>query len=316
MSAPRSAHTPARLISVEVATKPMRMRTSFLMTLGLACAVAAMPSYAQETAAAGGHFLEARGAKLYVESHGSGSPIVFLHGGVVYFESNFAMQRNYFASFRKVIGIDQRGHGHSPDDDRPFSYREMAEDTAAVIEQLGIGPVDVVGHSDGGNVGLILARYHPQLVRRLVVSGVNLRASLPPDELERRKTWSPQQVADRVRKLSDGLPPQFRTDYEKVNPEGPGHWWPFLTKSYQLWLTPVVIETAELKRIRTPVLVMAGDHDFTSIEETLEIYRNLPQGQLFILPGTGHGTMRDRPELANLAMREFLERPHSDILVR
>lgn len=292
------------------------MRPYFLITLGIACAVAAMPSSAEETAVAGGRFHEVRSAKLYVESQGSGAPIVFLHGGVVYFESTFAMQRNYFASFRKVIGIDQRGHGHSPDDERPFSYKEMAEDTAAVIEQLGIGPVDVIGHSDGGNVGLILARDHPRLVRRLVVSGANHRASLPPDELERRKTWSSQQVADRVHKLSDSLPPKFRTDYETVNPEGPGHWWPFLTKSYQLWLTPVVIETADMKGIRIPVLVMAGDHDFTSIEETLEIYRNLPQGQLFILPGTGHGTMQDRPELANLAMREFLERPDSANLVR
>ncbi|HEV8689178.1 MAG TPA: alpha/beta hydrolase [Ideonella sp.] len=285
------------------------MRPSFLVTLCIAGALAAMPSRAEETAAAGGRFHEVRGARLYVESQGSGAPIVFLHGGVRYFESNFALQRHYFASFRKVIGIDQRGHGHSPDDERPFSYREMAEDTAAVIEQLGVGPVDVIGHSDGGNVGLLLARHHPQLVRRLVVSGANLRASLAPDELERRKTWSPQQVAERVHKLSDSLPPQFRPEYEKVNPAGPAHWWPFLTKSYQLWLTPVVIETAELKEIRIPVLVMAGDHDFAPIEETLEIYRSLPQGQLFILPGTGHGTMSSRPELANLAMREFLERP-------
>jgi pimeloyl-ACP methyl ester carboxylesterase len=292
------------------------VRRYLLISLGIGCAAAVLPSHAEESATAGGRFLEVHGARLYVESQGSGAPIVFLHGGVGYFESDFTMQRNYFAVFRKVIGIDQRGHGHSPDDGRPFSYREMAEDTAAVIEQLGIGPVDVIGHSDGGNVGLILARHHPRLVRRLVVSGANLRASLAPDELERRKSWSPQQVVERVRKLSDGLPPQFRTDYEAVNPEGPGHWWPFLTKSYQLWLTPVVIETVELKGITVPVLVMAGDHDFTSIEETLEIYRNLPQGQLLILPGTGHGTMRDRPELANLAMREFLERPQSDRLLR
>jgi pimeloyl-ACP methyl ester carboxylesterase len=292
------------------------MRVSVVLTLAVVCAVAAMPSHAEEPATAARRFHEVRGARLFVETLGSGAPIVFLHGGVVYFENSYAKQRNYFASFRTVIGIDQRGHGHSPDDARPFSYREMAEDTAAVIEQLGIGPVDVIGHSDGGNVGLILARNHPQLVRRLVVSGANLRAGLPAEELERRKTWSPQQIAERVRKLSDSLPPSFRTDYEQINPEGAEHWWVFLMKSYQLWLTPIVIETAELKAIRSPVLVMAGDHDFTPIEETLEIYRSLPQGQLFILPGTGHGTMQDRPELSNLAMREFLERPDSDKAVR
>lgn len=82
-----------------------------------------------------------------------------------------------------------------------------------------------------------------------------------------------------------------------------------MTKSYELWLTPVVIEPADLKAIGIPVLVMAGDHDFTPLDETLEIYRNLPQGQLFILPATGHGTMSQRPELVNMAMRQFFEGP-------
>lgn len=292
------------------------MHASLLATLGIACALAAMAPAAQEGAAGAGQLHDVRGARLYVERQGSGAPVVFLHGGAQHFDNSFALQRGYFASFRTVVGIDQRGHGHSPDDDRPFSYCEMAEDTAALIERLGLGPVDVIGHSDGANVGLILARHHPRLVRRLVVSGANLRAGLPPDELERRRSWSAQQVDDRVRQLSDRLPPNFRSDHEKVNPAGPGHWWPFLTKSYHLWLTPVVIEPAELKAIDIPVLVMAGDHDFTPIEETLEIYRHLPQAQLFILPGTGHGTMRERPELANLAMREFLERTEGGKPVR
>jgi pimeloyl-ACP methyl ester carboxylesterase len=64
-----------------------------------------------------------------------------------------------------------------------------------------------------------------------------------------------------------------------------------------------------LKTIKIPVLVMAGDHDFTSLEETALIYRSLPAGQLAILPGTGHGTFSVRPELTNFVTREFLERP-------
>ena len=85
-----------------------------------------------------------------------------------------------------------------------------------------------------------------------------------------------------------------------------------MTKSYHLWSTPVVIEPADLKTIKLPVLVMAGDQDFTPIDETLEIYRNLAQGQLIILPGTRHGTMTQRPQLANLAMRESFERADKD----
>lgn len=278
-----------------------------LTALVIACATAAAPVCAGEAAAH--RFYDVHGSKVYVETAGTGAPIVFLHGGLRFFETNFARQRDYFASFRKVIGIDRRGHGHSPDTDQPFSYVEMAEETAAVIEQLNLGPVDVVGHSDGANVGLILARDHPQLVRRLVVSGANLRAALSADELERRRAWTPEQIAEKARETAASVPPMFRTEYETVAPDGPDHWWTLVTKSYRLWLTPVVIEPADLARIRIPVLVMAGDHDFTPIEETLEIYRNLPGGELMILAGTGHGTMSQRPDLVNPAMREFFERP-------
>ena len=297
---------------MELALKALTMRKVLLPTLAAACIATAMSAYADGDAAASHRFYEVRGSKLYVETFGSGAPIVFLHGGLHFFDNSFEKQRDYFASFRKVVGIDQRGHGHSPDSGEPFSYREMAEDTAAIIEQLGVGPVDVVGHSDGGNVGLLLARNHPQLVRHLVISGANLRAGLPTDELRRRSQWSPQQIAEKAREIVDKMPPTFRTDYEKVTPDGPKHWMTVATKSYQLWLTPIIIETADLKNIKIPVLVMAGDHDFASIEDTAEIYRGLPRGQLLIVPGSGHGTMAQRPELVNLAIREFLERPERD----
>ena len=279
------------------------MRRLLPAFFALVCACIATPANADA------RFVEVRGNKLYVETHGGGEPILFLHGGVVYFANNFAAQRDYFASFRKVIGVDQRGHGHSPDTDQPFSYKEMAEDVAALIVQLGVAPVDIVGHSDGGNVGLILALDHPELVRRLVVSGANLKASLPPEELQKRAQWPDTLVAEKAKQMAQKLPPSFRPDYEKVAPGGPDQWWTLLRKSYRLWLTPVVITPEELKTIKTSVLVMAGDHDFTSIEDTVVIYRSLAQGQLAILPGTGHGTFNLRPQLSNLLMREFLERP-------
>ena len=90
------------------------------------------------------------------------------------------LQAKTVSAFRTVIGVDRRGHGHSPDNGEPFSYKEMSEDMAALIVTLGVAPVDVVGHSDGGNIGLILARDHPGLVRRLVVSGANLKPGLAP----------------------------------------------------------------------------------------------------------------------------------------
>ena len=257
-----------------------------------------------------GRYLDVHGSKLFVESFGTGGvPVVFLHGGIHHFDNSFAIQRAEFSPTRRVVGIDQRGHGHSPDDARPFSYAEMADDTADVIRQLGLGPVDVVGHSDGGDVALKLARAHPEMVRRVVVSGANLRPDLPPDEVQRRLVWSPQQLAEYLPRLEARLPPSFRTDYEAVSPEPAGHWSVFLAKSYQLWLTPVVIDAADLRAIQAPVLVIAGDRDFSSVEDTAEIFRGLSHAQLLIVPGSGHGTFTDRPALVNLAIREFLDKP-------
>jgi pimeloyl-ACP methyl ester carboxylesterase len=253
-------------------------------------------------------FIEVRGAKLYTQSFGHGPPIVFLHGGLLFFDNNFAKQKDYFAANRTVIGIDQRGHGHSPDGPWSLSYQEMAEDTAAVIAQLGVGPVDIVGHSDGGNIALLVARDHPQLVRRVVISGANLRSGLTAEQVEERSHWS----QEKLRGVADSLPPWFRTDYAKVSPDGADHWMKLIEKCYHMWIQPVVIEPGDLKKISARVLVMAGDHDFTSIEETTEIYRGLPKGQLIIVPATGHGTFLQRPDLVNLSIREFLDQPDGD----
>ncbi len=275
--------------------------------LAIACTLAAIASSPAHAQTAG--LQQIAGAQMYVQRVGTGPPILFLHGGLVFFDNNFAKQRDYFSSFREVIGFDRPGHGHSPDDGKPFSYRKMAEETAALIEALGIGPVDIVGHSDGGNIGLIVAAEHPNLVRRLVVSGANIRAGLPPEELKRRESWTPEQVTAKVREFETRLPPFMRADYEKVAPGGAAAWPVLMEKFYRLALVPIAVDPAALKQIRTPVLVIAGDKDFTSIEETLEIQRAIPKARLFIVPGTGHGTFTQQPELMNLAIRRFLEAP-------
>ena len=255
-------------------------------------------------------FYQVRGARLYTETSGHGAPVVFLHGGMAFFDNSFAKQRDYFSAARTVIGIDQRGHGHSPDGPWTLTYGGMAEDTAAIIEQLGVGPVDVVGHSDGADIALLLARDHPQLVRRLVISGANLRSDIPAEEAQKRSKWSKEQTADKVRELAARLPPWLRTDYASVSPDGVDHFMTMLAKCFELWNQPLVMDPADLKKISAPVLVMAGDHDFTSIEENAEIFRGLPHGRLMILPKTGHGTFRERPELVNVAIRDFLDEPN------
>ena len=285
------------------------MATSARFAFAVALCLAISVARADDPASATRGFIDIPAGRVYVETFGGGKPVLFLHGGLLFFDNNFGRQRDVFAATNKVVGYDRVGHGHSPDNGKPFSYQQMAEDAAAVIVKLGVAPVAVIGHSDGANIGLILAHDHPELVRRLAISGANLRGPTLAPGAKPRSEWSADELAAKAHAIEKMIPPNFKADYQTVNPAGPGHWDTFLVKSYELWLTSVVIAPDALKAVKAPVLVIAGDEDFTSIEETVEIFRALPHARLFIVPGTGHGTFQDSPALVNTALREFLDAP-------
>jgi pimeloyl-ACP methyl ester carboxylesterase len=124
--------------------------------------------------ARGGRYAEVNGINLYYESHGSGPPLILLHGGLYSIE-NFDPVIETYADHHRVITVDLQGHGRTADIDRPISMDLMAGDIAALIEHLGLGQVDVLGYSLGGGVAFQLAMQRPELVRRLVLASVNLR---------------------------------------------------------------------------------------------------------------------------------------------
>jgi pimeloyl-ACP methyl ester carboxylesterase len=157
----------------------------------------------------------------------------------------------------------------------------MADDTAALLQQLNVRNADVVGWSDGGNIALILAVRHPELVRRIVVSGANFApAGVPVNDLAGMRA-----NLDQLRKSK-----------------------PFEAKLNEMWLTgPTTKELSPelLAGIQKPVIVMAGDHDLILLEHTLALFHALPQGRLCILPATSHGTFTQRPEWVNSIVLSF-----------
>jgi pimeloyl-ACP methyl ester carboxylesterase len=275
------------------------------LAAAMLASAAASPATPPDTA----RYYQVGPARLWVETFGHGPPILFLHGGMMDFDNAFPSQRAYFDTDYTLIGIDQRGQGHSPDGPWTLSYKLMADDTAAILQQLRVGPVDVVGHSDGGKVALLLARDHPELVHRLVVSGVSFGSGLTAEQAQQRREWSPDRLAAKLQQLTELLPRFIRADYGRVSPDGPGHWMAMLGKVYLMWIEPLTITPAELKAISAPVMLVSGDRELTPVEETTVMYRALPHGQLFIVPGTGHLTLLDRPALLNPAIREFLDQP-------
>jgi pimeloyl-ACP methyl ester carboxylesterase len=246
-------------------------------------------------------YAEIHGLKMYYEIHGQGRPVVLLHGGTANIEYSFARQIPELAKEHRVIAIEQIGHGHTADDPkREISYESMAEDTAALLEKLGIANADFVGWSDGGQLALRLAFTHPKLVRKVIASGVALGPEgAEPEAMKWFANVKPEEFEPHIRQL-----------YEKVSPDGPAHWPVFFERLRKMFLRPSWgLSEAEVRTIKAPTMIVAGDHDFILPEHEVKLFRLIPDAQLCILPGTGHGTFPRRPEWLNPIALSFLDAP-------
>src|ERR1700693_4710972 len=222
------------------------------------------------------------GHKLFYAVRGSGTTVVFLHGGGDSGEHSFAHQLDVFSEHHHIVAPDQVGQGRTPEVPGPLSYTAMTEDTAALLKLLNLQHVDIVGFSDGGILALMLAVRHPELVRRLVISGVNIAPEgLRPEDLEELR-------ATQI--------PKPETIDEKLA---------------QLWLTSPTeseLNLPLLAKITQPVLIISGDRDAITLEHTLTIFHALPDAELCVLPGTDHATFSRRSEWLNPIINAFLDR--------
>jgi pimeloyl-ACP methyl ester carboxylesterase len=240
------------------------------------------------------------GVRIYYEVHGTGRPVILLHGGMNSIQTSFARQIPAFSRTHRVIGIDQMAHGRTADvPGRALSYEQMAEDTAALLTRLGVRNADLVGWSDGGQIAIRLAFTHPELIRRVVASGVGFG---PSPGFQRNiaddKWWE---------KFSNDGSPEGRAEYNRVSPDGPEHWKVYMEKIRPTWGAPGWGFTeSDLAKIAVPVLIVSGDRE--RVEEGVRVFRAIPHASLFVLPGTGHTTFQDRPELLNSVVLDFLDR--------
>jgi pimeloyl-ACP methyl ester carboxylesterase len=269
-------------------TNPQRIRYSLLgncatlalLALGLTCARAEVVRGAAQPT----QWIRAKihGHRIYYAVRGSGPTLVFLHGGGDSGEHSFARQLDVFSEHHHIVAPDQVGQGRTPDIPGALSYTAMMQDTAELLRVLKLRNVDVVGFSDGGILGLMLAIQHPELVRRLVISGVNIAPEgLRPEDLEELR-------ATQI--------PKPKTIDEKL-----AHLW-FTSP------TEAELNLGLLANISQPVLLISGDRDAITLEHTLKIFHALPDAQLCVLPGTDHATFSRRSEWLNPIIDAFLSR--------
>jgi pimeloyl-ACP methyl ester carboxylesterase len=219
---------------------------------------------------------------IYYAVRGNGPTVVFLHGGGDSGEHSFVRQLDVFSERHHILAPDQVGQGRTPEVPGPLTYTSMMDDTAALLKILDLQHVDIVGFSDGGILALMLAVRHPELVRRLVISGVNITPEgLRPEDLEG---------------LRAAQIPKPNTIDEKLA---------------HLWLTSPTeseLNMPMLAKITQPVLIISGDRDAITLEHTLTIFHALPDAELCVLPGTDHATFSRRSEWLNPIINAFLDR--------
>src|SRR5215472_1991156 len=240
-------------------------------------------------------YLPVNGLRLYYEIHGSGRPLVLLHGGLLTIDLNFGPLLEPLAASRRVIAVELQGHGHTADTGRPLTIEALAGDVIALLNHLGIAEADLFGFSLGGLVAYAIALAAPDRVGRLIAASADAhrppgRESAPPGE-------------DRLPTPADFQ--AWREAYEAVAPD-PAHFDEFAAKNEALvhefpgW-------TDELRSLQVPTLLVFGDRDFSPLPDVVEMFELLPNAQLAVLPGTTHVGVTRRPGEVLALITQFLD---------
>jgi len=239
-------------------------------------------------------YVDVDGVHTYYEASGDGEPVVLLHGG---FGGThlFGALVPAFAEHYRVFVVEQRGRGRTADVDGPISYQVLADDMVGFIEQVIEEPTRLVGFSDGGVVGLLVAIQRPGLLKRLVTVGANFhREGLIGAEL-----WTSASPDD-----EDWTGPRQR--YAEVSPDGPDHFPVVFGKLQRMWREEPTLGEEDVAAIPIPVLVVAGDDDVIRHQHTVALYEALPHGQLAIIPGASHAVFMEKPILLSGILLDFL----------
>jgi pimeloyl-ACP methyl ester carboxylesterase len=234
-----------------------------------------------------GHYVNTRGFKMYYETYGQGEPLLIIHGngGSI---NNFLYQIPFFSKQYKVIVADSRAQGKSTDNSDSLSYEMMADDLNALLDSLHLDSCYVIGWSDGGINGLLLAIRHPGKVKKLAVTGANL--------------WPDTSAINAFAyhwAMNENATLRSKPQTQQTKNE--------LKLAHLLSYEPH-ISLQQLHTIKCPTLVIGGDHDII-----LPIAQNIPRSYLWILPNSGHSTPIYYKDEFNKTVGDFFEKPYRKI---
>jgi pimeloyl-ACP methyl ester carboxylesterase len=278
-----------------------------LMTAGLVLTMS-LDAAAQDAPAVQTGYAPVNGLEMYYEIHGTGKPLIVIHGAYMTIEAMGAIIPK-LAESRQVIAVELQGHGRTADiADRPLSMEQMADDVAALMTHLNIETADVFGYSLGGGVALQLALQHSERVNKLILVS---------------STYNTQGFYPELLGFIDQITPEIfvgspmEAEYQRLAPN-PENFGMLVTKLTELTKTVQDVSPDEIRAIQAPTLVMVGDADNIRPEHALDLYKlrgggvpgdivGAPASQLAIIPGATHVTIIDRVDALAMFTNEFLD---------
>lgn len=219
------------------------------------------------------------GIDIYYEVHGDhdGTPLVLLHGGGSTIDSNFGRVIPFLARTRRVIALEEQGHGRTSDRDQPFTFERSADDVAGLLRHLKVSQADIFGFSNGATVALQVAIRHPEVVRKLVfASSFTKRDGAQP------QLWEFIKQADIA-----NMPQVLKDAFLAVNPDSQ-RLKTMHDKDAARMAGFTDVPDSTVRAVLAPTLIITGDRDIARVEHALELSRVFPDARLLVLPG-GHG---------------------------
>ena len=278
------------------------MKTAAFMLTMLLPAVAS----AQQKPTTG--YAPVNGLKMYFEVHGSGDPVVLLHCSFMTISNNWPGWIGELSKTRKVIAVEMQGHGRTADIKRDFSYENLADDVAALLDHLKIPSADLIGYSMGGGVAMQCAIRHPKKVRKVVsISAVFRHDGWVKEALD----LFPKLTAEMLK----GTP--IETEYKKLSPT-PNEFPNFVKRVIAMDLKPYDFGADKLKATKAPMFFIHGDADGVRLDHISEMFRlkgdeifgDLRQrssSRLAILPNTTHITLMERMPVIVPMVNDFFD---------
>jgi len=278
----------------------MRIAAFLLMTLAIT------DVSAQQVPTTG--YAPVNGLNMYYEVHGSGEPVVLLHGAFMTIPGNWTGWIDELSKTRKVIAVEMQGHGRTADIPREPTSENLADDVAALLTYLKLPRADLIGYSMGGRVAMDVAVRHPDQVRRVVVmSSTFRRDGMTQEGLDALTHLTPE--------VLKGSP--LEAEYKRLSPI-PNHFSDFVTRLVADFSREKDLSAEQLQSTTAPMLFIFGDADGIRLEHVAEMFRLKGGGiygdlrprsasRLAILPNTTHVTLMQRMSIIVPMVNDFLD---------